>query len=57
MLATAVFELVQLFYHVTEIDNVGCGLGGQHLRCSAIANKTKTNCFRQSELLRNTIYA
>ena len=57
MLATAVFELVQLFYHVTEIDNVGCGLGGQHLRWSAIANKTKTNCFRQSELLRNTIYA
>jgi len=40
MLATAVFELVQHFYHATEIGSQ-CGRG-QHMRWSAIADKTKT---------------
>ena len=34
------FELVQQFYHDTEIGNVANA--NQHLRCSAIADKIKT---------------
>jgi len=32
MLKKAVFELVQQFYHATEIANVGCSQCGQRLR-------------------------
>ena len=36
MLATAVFELLQKFFHATKIDNVA---NGQPLRWSTIADK------------------
>jgi len=39
MLTTAVFELVQQFYHATEWQG---SQSGQHSRCLAIADKTKT---------------
>jgi len=38
MLATTVLELVQQFYHATEIGSQY----GQRIRSSAVADKTKT---------------
>jgi len=40
MLTTAVFELVQQFYHATEIGYVANAVSAC---CSGVADKTKTN--------------
>ena len=52
VLTTAVFELVQQFYHATEIDNVA---NGSALALISLSWQNKCNCFGWSELSRNTI--
>ena len=51
MLKIAVFELVQQFYHATEIANVANAVSA----CADQSRQNKDNCFGQSELSRNTI--
>ena len=52
MLNTAVFELVQQFYHATEIGSVVDAVS----TCPAqsYSRQNKDNCFGLSELSRNT---
>jgi len=52
MLATAVFELLQKFFHATKIDNVA---NGSALALINHCRQNKCNCFGWSKLRRNKI--